>query len=187
MIASAGRGLTCTIELVDEGQSRHVVTPHLTVHRDGLALHAADAAQHQYRAVQHPQRPLHLRSIQVRWSPKCWNVRQLSPAAFFALQLCPAPHSGCTGRHSVWNIQHRSALGHELVNSDVETSYAEPSPTKWLHAPVTQPSCHPSAEACLSAHIESLSSECTSICLLLACGQVLNDWSRSNKHDGRRR
>mmetsp|Transcript_39835 Transcript_39835/g.101037 ORF Transcript_39835/g.101037 Transcript_39835/m.101037 type:complete len:251 (-) Transcript_39835:32-784(-) len=48
------------VQLVDEDDARHVVAPHLPVHRDALTLHAAHGAQHQHRAVQHTQRALHL-------------------------------------------------------------------------------------------------------------------------------
>jgi hypothetical protein len=51
---------TRAVHLVDEGEAGDAVPPHLPVHRDGLALHPAHCAQHQHRAVQHPQRPLHL-------------------------------------------------------------------------------------------------------------------------------
>ena len=48
------------VELVDEGQARDLVAPHLAVDGHGLALHARHAAQHQHRPVEHAQRALHL-------------------------------------------------------------------------------------------------------------------------------
>ena len=48
------------VHLVDERQPRHVVPLHLAVDGDRLRLHAAHRAQHQHRAVQHAQAPLHL-------------------------------------------------------------------------------------------------------------------------------
>ncbi len=48
------------IELVDERQPRDVVAPQLAVDGQRLGLHAADAAEHQHRPVQHAEAPLHL-------------------------------------------------------------------------------------------------------------------------------
>jgi len=48
------------VELVDECEPRYLVAAHLAVDGDRLRLDTRDAAEHQDRAVQHPQRPLHL-------------------------------------------------------------------------------------------------------------------------------
>jgi hypothetical protein len=48
------------VALVDKREARDVVTPHLAVHGEGLALHAGDGAEHQDGAVEHAQGPLHL-------------------------------------------------------------------------------------------------------------------------------
>ena len=48
------------VALVDEGDPRHLVALHLAVDRDRLRLHPGHRAQHQHRAVQHPQRALDL-------------------------------------------------------------------------------------------------------------------------------
>ena len=48
------------VALVHEGNARHLVAPHLLVDGDGLRLHAADGAQHQDGAVEHPQGALDL-------------------------------------------------------------------------------------------------------------------------------
>ena len=48
------------IHLVDEGNPRNLVAPHLPVDRDRLRLHARHRAQHQDRAVEHAQRPFDL-------------------------------------------------------------------------------------------------------------------------------
>jgi hypothetical protein len=74
---SAGGCPTCAVHLVDEGEARDAIPPHLPVHRDGLALHPAHRAQHQHRAVQHPQRPLHLQRQ---------GLRALSPFVVYYLQ-----------------------------------------------------------------------------------------------------
>jgi hypothetical protein len=48
------------IELVDEGEARDLVAPHLAVDGHRLGLHTRHAAQHQDGAVEHAQRALHL-------------------------------------------------------------------------------------------------------------------------------
>ena len=48
------------VELVDEGQARHLVAAHLAVDGVRLRLHAGDAAQHQHGAVEHAQGALDL-------------------------------------------------------------------------------------------------------------------------------
>ena len=56
------------IALVDEGDARHVVAPHLAVDGDRLRLHAGDGAQHQDGAVEHPQCALDFdREVDVAW------------------------------------------------------------------------------------------------------------------------
>mmetsp|Transcript_19856 Transcript_19856/g.46432 ORF Transcript_19856/g.46432 Transcript_19856/m.46432 type:complete len:233 (+) Transcript_19856:1473-2171(+) len=51
---------TVSIQLVDEDHSRNLVSLHLPVHGDRLALHSAHAAADQNSAVQDPQGALHL-------------------------------------------------------------------------------------------------------------------------------
>ena len=48
------------VHLVDERQPRHVIALHLAIDGQRLRLHAADAAQHQDRAVEHAQAALDL-------------------------------------------------------------------------------------------------------------------------------
>ena len=48
------------VHLVDEGDARHAVAVGLAPHRLGLRLDAADRAEHRDRAVEHPERALHL-------------------------------------------------------------------------------------------------------------------------------
>mmetsp|Transcript_19776 Transcript_19776/g.55772 ORF Transcript_19776/g.55772 Transcript_19776/m.55772 type:complete len:371 (-) Transcript_19776:3-1115(-) len=56
------------VELVDEDHSRDLVALHLSVHRDGLALHAADAAADHDGAVEHAQGSLDLDGeVDVAW------------------------------------------------------------------------------------------------------------------------
>jgi hypothetical protein len=51
---------TLTIELVDEGDARHVVPLHLSIDRDRLRLHARHTAEHEDRAVEHAKRAFDL-------------------------------------------------------------------------------------------------------------------------------
>ncbi len=60
LIRHAERVGAGAVELVDEGEPRHVVAPHLAVDRHRLRLHAGDAAEHQDRAVEHAQAALDL-------------------------------------------------------------------------------------------------------------------------------
>ena len=48
------------VHLVDEGEPRDVIPPHLPVDGQGLGLHAADGAEDEDRPVQHAQAPLDL-------------------------------------------------------------------------------------------------------------------------------
>jgi hypothetical protein len=60
LVADAERVGARAVELVDEGDARHVVPAHLAVDGVRLRLHAGDAAQHHDGAVEHAQRPLDL-------------------------------------------------------------------------------------------------------------------------------
>ena len=51
---------TGAVHLVDEGKARHLVTFHLPVHRDGLTLHATDAAKHKHCTIEDTQTAFHL-------------------------------------------------------------------------------------------------------------------------------
>ena len=48
------------VHLVDERQTRHVISLHLPIDRHRLRLHAANGAQHQDGPVQYAETPLHL-------------------------------------------------------------------------------------------------------------------------------
>ncbi len=51
----AVRVCTGAVHLVDEGNARNLVSLHLAVNRDRLALHATDATEHQHRTVENAQ------------------------------------------------------------------------------------------------------------------------------------
>lgn len=57
---------THAVQLVHKHHARHAVAPHLPVHCNRLALHAAYCAQQQHCTIQHTQRTLHLRSSRAR-------------------------------------------------------------------------------------------------------------------------
>ena len=57
-----------SVQFIDEAQTGHDVPLHLPIHGQGLTLDPADGADDQHRAVQHPQRALHLhREVHVAW------------------------------------------------------------------------------------------------------------------------
>jgi len=56
----AGRVGPAAVALVDEGDAGNLVALHLLVHGDRLGLDASHGAQHEDRAVEHPQGALHL-------------------------------------------------------------------------------------------------------------------------------
>jgi hypothetical protein len=60
LLGHAGRVGAGAVALVDEGDARHAVAPHLPVDGDRLALHAGHRAQHQDGAIEHLEGALHL-------------------------------------------------------------------------------------------------------------------------------
>ena len=56
---AAGIG-AAAVAFVDECDAGDLVALHLLVHRDGLGLDAADRAEHEDGAVEHPERTFHL-------------------------------------------------------------------------------------------------------------------------------
>ena len=103
---AASRGRALAVELVDEGEPRHLVPSHLPVDGDRLGLDAGDAAQHQDRAVEHAQRALHLDGevdvagvsmMLISWSPHAqyvaadWMVMPFSRSSSMESIFAPTP------------------------------------------------------------------------------------------------
>ena len=59
LVTDLDRICTGSVALVDEGETRDIVTTHLTIDGDRLALHARDGTQHQDGSVEYSQRSLH--------------------------------------------------------------------------------------------------------------------------------
>lgn len=59
LLHCSGRVGAHPVQFVDEGEEGDVVTLHLPVDSDGLALDTSHSTENQDGSIQHPQRPLH--------------------------------------------------------------------------------------------------------------------------------
>lgn len=68
LLHCSGRVGAHPVQFVDEGEEGDVVTLHLPVDSDGLALDTSHSTQNQDGSIQHPQRPLHFNGeVHVSW------------------------------------------------------------------------------------------------------------------------
>lgn len=69
LLHCSGRVGAHPVQFIDEGEEGDVVTLHLPVDGDGLALDTPHSTENQDGSIQHPQRPLHFNGeVHMAWT-----------------------------------------------------------------------------------------------------------------------